>query len=102
MCFKSFDIKNNKIINWFAASTLSIYLVHYNNYYISQKLYEFIANIYDGYPAWKAYFIMFGVAFALIIIVPIIDKIRIISLTPIIDVLEIKVRNINLNKNGFF
>lgn len=83
MCFKSIDINNSKIINWFAASALSIYLVHNNNYYISQKLYQFIADIYDVYPTWKAYFMMFCIALTFIIIIPVVDKIRIEITRPV-------------------
>ena len=45
--FRCLAIKNNRIINWFAASALSIYLVS-DCAYFREILYGYIAKIYDN------------------------------------------------------
>lgn len=81
--FKAMKVKQSKIINWFAVSALSIYLVHNNEYYLSKQLYNEMAMVYDTYPTWKAYFMMFGIALTLLITIPLLDKIRIEIIKPI-------------------
>lgn len=83
MSFKSLHIKHSKFINWLAASALPIYLVH-NNFYIgADKLYKFVTNVYDTMPMIVAYAILLGVSIALVIGIPIIDKLRLLITNPI-------------------
>lgn len=83
MLFKSIHIKQSKIINWLAVSVLPIYLVHDNRYFISERIYKSVAFIYDTYPCYMAYGLIFCFSIALVIGIPIIDKLRIAITNPI-------------------
>lgn len=85
--FRNIRMGNNKFINWFAASALSIYLVHNNEYYLSKKLYECVSEIYQQYSPLIAYAVLMVIAILLVIIIPVVDKIRVIITTPISDFL---------------
>ena len=82
MMFNSLNIKNNKIINWLAISALPIYLMHYN-YYINGSLFDFIHSTYISRPMYMAYLVMLSVSLGLVIIIPILDKLRMLITTPI-------------------
>ena len=74
---------NSRLINWFGSSSLSIYLLHECVYY-RDKLYQFIANIYDEpHPYLYIYCILIVFAVATVVICPVIDKVRIIVTNPI-------------------
>ncbi len=87
MSFKSIHIGHNKVINWFAASALSIYLVHNNFYIVADKLYKFVTHIYDTNSMVIAYAILFGISVALVIGIPIIDKLRLLITNPMCNVM---------------
>lgn len=83
MCFKSMHIGYNRVINWWAASALPIYLLHNNKYILADRLYEFVTKIYDSYATPLAYTIILGISVALVVGIPIIDKVRVMITNPI-------------------
>lgn len=83
MSFKSMNIKYNRVINWLAASALPIYLVHNNNYIIAQSLYKYVTQIYDTHSTTIAYGLIFLISIALMICIPLFDKLRMLITNPI-------------------
>lgn len=83
MSFKSMNIKYNRVINWLAASALPIYLVHNNNYIIVQSLYKYVTQIYDTHSTTIAYGLIFLISIALMICIPLFDKLRMLITNPI-------------------
>lgn len=81
--FKSIHIRQSKIINWFAISALPIYLVCDNLYVVSEKIYKLVTCLYDIYPVSIAYGLIFIISVALILGIPIIDKLRMAITNPI-------------------
>lgn len=87
MAFKSLRVKNRRLINWYAASCLSVYLVHNNAYNIIQPVYDVIQSTYDSQPSYIAYLLMFVLAIGLMVFIPLFDKLRILITHPICSVL---------------
>lgn len=87
LLFQTFHIKN-RVVNWFSASALSIYLLH-NNSYSGKYLYDLVTNVYDTppYRPFAIYIILISLALGLVMICPIIDKLRILITNPINRVL---------------
>lgn len=83
MSFKSMNIKYNRVINWLAASALPIYLVHNNNYIVAQSLYKYATQIYDTHSTAIAYGLIFLISIALMICIPLFDKLRMLITNPI-------------------
>lgn len=83
MSFKSMNIKYNRVINWLAASALPIYLVHNNNYIVAQSLYKYVTQIYDTHSTTIAYGLIFLISIALMICIPLFDKLRMLITNPI-------------------
>lgn len=81
--FRSMPIKNIRIINWFAASALAIYLVH-DCAYVRDFLYGTIAGIYDTHSMLMAYCLIFAIGIGIMICVPCIDKIRMLITNPLV------------------
>lgn len=82
MTFKLINMRPSKVINYMAASALPIYLVH-NCKYICEYLYVQVTRIYDSYPLWEAYLLICAVALALVILIPLLDKLRLLITNPI-------------------
>lgn len=74
----------SKVVNWFSASALAIYLLQECIYYRSE-IYQYVANIYDTPPhqPFAIYGALIGVALGLVLLCPLLDKIRILITTPI-------------------
>ena len=87
MWFKSLHIGYSKVINWFAVSALPIYLMHNNHYILSKWLYTWVTQVYDTKPMVIVYLILLGISIALVIGIPIIDKLRMLITNPICEVL---------------
>ncbi len=83
LAFYNMNITYNKTINYLAASALPIYLLHNNNYIISQWQYRIVTYVYDSQNNIVAYLILFGLAVALCIMIPILDKVRIVITNPV-------------------
>lgn len=83
MSFKSMNIKYNRVINWLAASALPIYLVHNNNYIVAQSLYKYVTQIFDTHSTIIAYGMIFLISIALMICIPVFDKLRMLITNPI-------------------
>lgn len=83
LLFQTFHFRN-RIVNWFGVSALAIYLLH-NCKYIGTILFNFITNIYDTppYQPFAIYGALIGVALGLVLLCPLLDKIRILITTPI-------------------
>ena len=87
MAFRTVNIKHNKFINWFAASIFPVYLIHNNHYIISDYLYTFVTKIYNSNTSWLAYTFIFFVSIALILLIPLMDKVRILICNPLENIL---------------
>ena len=83
MAFKSMNVKNNKIINWFAASIFPIYLVSDNNFILSTHLYKNISLIYDSFVPLFSYLLILAISLGLMLCIPLIDKLRLFITDPI-------------------
>lgn len=84
LAFESLPMKHNKVINWFAASALPIYLVH-NCKYLRDYFYDSITYLYDMYTGWGALGIMLAISIGIMLVIPIVDKLRILITNPICD-----------------
>ncbi|RYG01312.1 MAG: acyltransferase [Chitinophagaceae bacterium] len=72
---------SSKMINWFAGSTLAVYLLH-ENQYIGIYVYNFVAALKDQFDNFVLYFIVLVLIAASVVIVSVlIDKL----LTPVIQ-----------------
>ena len=87
MSFKLIHIRQNRVINWLAASALPIYLVHNNFYIISETLYKSITHIYDNNSMPATYGLLFAISVAIVVGIPVIDKLRLLITNPICNVL---------------
>ena len=83
--FNSIKIQN-KIVNWYSASALSIYLLH-DNSYVAKPLGGLVHTIYDTYHFPIAYLLLLFLSLALMGLIPIVDKLRIMVTAPISKVL---------------
>lgn len=78
----------SKAINWFAASTLAVYLVHENKFFMATwhgfvDWYPFIEKTFINSPWWKFVVILIGGVLGIMIAAILVDKIRIIVLKPV-------------------
>lgn len=73
-----------KVVNWFGASALSIYLLQECVYY-RDELYQYVANIYDTppYHPFVVYGTLIGIAVIIVVLCPIVDKVRMLITNPI-------------------
>lgn len=94
--FRSMPIKNNRVINWFAASALAIYLLH-DCAYFRDFLYGAIADIYDTHTLFVTYAMLFGLGLCIMICAPCVDKIRILITNPLVKYSTILYEKIKVN-----
>lgn len=83
LSFKSLRIKNSRLINLYAASCFSIYLVHNNAYNIIQPVYDLIQKTYDNQSMVSAYFLMLVLSLGLMVFIPLFDKLRLLITNPL-------------------
>lgn len=81
--FEQLKLKNYKAINLFAVSALPIYLVH-NNMWTRDLLSDFITQQFDNI-GMKSIYIMLSIALLFCILIPLLDKIRIVVTKPFIS-----------------
>ena len=85
MTFKEINISNNQVVNWYAASAFSIYLVH-DNVYFRRLIANFVSSQYTP-PFVRSYGIMLILSLGIVLFVPLIDKLRIMITNPICNYL---------------
>ncbi|MET0299012.1 MAG: acyltransferase [Flavitalea sp.] len=72
---------SSKIINWFAGSTLAVYLLH-ENQYIGIYVYDFVADLKHSFDSLGLYFLVIILLAALVLITAVlIDKL----ISPVIN-----------------
>lgn len=54
---------------------------------MSDKLYEVVANIYDTHAMYISYAILIGISLALVLGIPLLDKVRMLITNPICNML---------------
>lgn len=94
MYFKNLDIKNNKIINFFAKSSFAVYLIHVNLIFVPY-LYKEVLNISKYYNANMIYLILYMIFTSILVyfVCTIIDTLRRIIIEK-----QIIERILNINK----
>lgn len=85
MTFRETNISNNQVVNWYAASAFSIYLVH-DNVYFRKLIANFVSSQYTP-PFVRSYGIMLILSLGIVLFVPLIDKLRIMITNPICNYL---------------
>ena len=85
--FTKLKIKS-RVINWFAASILAVYLVHENKFFMTRwhgffDWYPFIEKTFVNSSWWKFVLILIGGVLGIMIVAIFVDKLRIIVLKPI-------------------
>ena len=78
----------SRVINWFAASVLAVYLVHENKFFMTNwhgfvDWYPFIEKTFLYSPWWKFVLVLLAGVLCIMVVAILIDKVRLLIMKPI-------------------